>query len=237
MLVRHSLIYVLTNLIAGAFGLITAMILTRLLSPADYGVYGLGMALIMFTSNMFFDWHGMSFVRFSESRENRAETMSTFLILFVALLAATTVVFGVIYEANLAPAYNPVMLVGLIGAWTAAWFQFTTRVQIADLRPARAFWMNLTRASVTLGASVLLAYSTGNAIYVLFSAAVGQLAGASLFGLRGFSLSRLGFSGPLARAVIRFGYPVAIGMTLTGMNLVVSRFMLDSLASIDAVGR
>jgi O-antigen/teichoic acid export membrane protein len=237
MLIRHSLVYVVTNMVAGAFGLVTAMILTRLLSPASYGVYGLGTALIMFTATMFFDWHGMSFVRFSESHENRAEIMGTFFILFAALLAATFIIFGVIYELNLAPAYNPVILVGLIGAWTAAWFQFTMRVQIADLQPVRAFWMNLTRASVTLAGSILIAYSTRDAIYVLLSNVIGQLIGANLFGLRGFSLSRISFNGRLARAVIRFGYPVAIGMTLNAMNLVISRFMLDWLASIDAVGR
>jgi O-antigen/teichoic acid export membrane protein len=37
--------------------------------------------------------------------------------------------------------------------------------------------------------------------------------------------------------MIAFGYPVVISMTIAGVGGVVSRFMLDHLASIEAVGR
>jgi O-antigen/teichoic acid export membrane protein len=235
MLIRHSFVYIASNLVAGVFGLVTAMVLTRLLSPASYGVYGLGMALIAFTSNMFFEWHGMAFVRFSEAHEDRSKTISTFLFLLVALLVVTALIFAIIYEGDFASTYRPVMLVGLAGAWATAWYQFTARVQIAALRPDLAFWMSLTRALVGFVASVFVADATGNAIYVLLAMAVGQIVGGSLFGLPGISAPHFDVS--LARAVIRFGYPVALGMTVSGLTAVVSRFMLDWLGSIEAVGR
>jgi hypothetical protein len=56
------------------------------------------------------------------------------------------------------------MWVGVIGACTAGWFQFVIRVQMAELRPKRIFWMNLVRALMTLVLSLTTAYLTKNAI-------------------------------------------------------------------------
>ena len=46
MLVRHSLAYIVTNLVAGLFGFATTLILTRLITPAEDGVFGLGVTLV-----------------------------------------------------------------------------------------------------------------------------------------------------------------------------------------------
>ena len=81
MLLRHSAIYVSSNLITGLFGLATAIVLTRVLTPADYGVYGLGIAIALFTSSVVFDWHGISYLRFIKSDREREERLPTFLAL------------------------------------------------------------------------------------------------------------------------------------------------------------
>jgi O-antigen/teichoic acid export membrane protein len=235
--IRHSFIYVASNVMTGAVGLVTTMALTRLLTPTSYGVYGLGFALIGFAGTIFFDWHSMSFLRFGGGGGDREEILGTFVLLLASLMGVAAGIVALFYLAGLAPSYEPIMWVGVIGACTAGWFQFIVRVQVAELRPKRIFWMNLVRALMTLVLSLATAYLTKNAIYVLAATAAGPLVGAVIFPLRGLRVGRMKFSRPLARTVIAFGYPVAISMTIAGVGGVVSRFMLDHLASIEAVGR
>jgi O-antigen/teichoic acid export membrane protein len=237
MLIRHSFIYVSANLLTGAFSLLTTVALTRLLTPGSYGTYGLGFAIIGFASAMFFDWHAVSFLRFSHGHGDREEAMATFVFLFGALMGVATAVFSLFYGAELAPSYDSIIVAALIGTCASGWFQFVVRVQTADLRAGWTFWMNFTRVSSTLVLSLGAAYFTKSAVCVLLATAFGQIAGSLLYPLRGFSLDRRKFSPQLASMVLRFGYPLAISTTLGSISVAVSCIMLDRLASTEAVGR
>jgi O-antigen/teichoic acid export membrane protein len=118
-----------------------------------------------------------------------------------------------------------------------AWFQFSLRVQIADLQPARSFWMNLIRVVTTLCLSLAAAYTTKSAVCVLLANAVGQLAGSVIYPMRGFSIDCAKLNRSLGRAAFGFGLPVAVSMTVAGLGTVASRFLLDQLASTEAVGQ
>jgi O-antigen/teichoic acid export membrane protein len=236
-LIRHSFIYVSANLLTGVFGLLTTLALTRLLTPASYGTYGLGFAIIGLASPLFFDWHAVSFLRFSQSHGDRQEVMATFVYLFGALMGAASAVFALFYEAGFAPGYEPIVLPSLIGTCAIGWFQFAIRVQTADLQAGRTFWMNVTRVVTTLALGVAAAYLTESAVYVLFATGLGQISGSALYPLRGLSLNLRKFNRALAGMVLRFGYPLAISTTLGSVSGAFSCFMLDQLASTEAVGR
>jgi O-antigen/teichoic acid export membrane protein len=84
--IRPSFIYVASNVMTGALGLVTTMALTRLLTPTSYGVYGLGFALIGLAGTIFFDWHSMSFLRFGGGGGDREEILGTFVLLLASLM-------------------------------------------------------------------------------------------------------------------------------------------------------
>jgi O-antigen/teichoic acid export membrane protein len=236
-LLRHSVIYALSNLATGVFGLATAAMLTRVLNPTSYGTYGLGIAVALFTGSAVFDWHGASFLRFVQSHGDRREAMATFLALFGALSIGVVLLVVLIQTTGLLSGYDAVLLVGVISGITAAWFQFATRSHMADFEAGRAFRMNLARGGLAFILSLAVALSTHDAIWVLLSATVAQIAGASIYKISGASVRPAKFHPSLARQVLRFGYPLAISAILAGLVMIVGRFMLDQLASAEAVGR
>lgn len=237
MLIRHGAIYVASNLVTGAFSLATAVVLTKLLTPASYGVYGLAFAIIGLAYALFFDWHAMSFLRFCDNDGKREDAIVTFVCLFAGLMAVAVGVFAALYYGRIAPVHDSVLLMALVGTCAMAWFQFTLRVQMANLHPEHAFWMNLIRVTMTLALSTAAAYYTGSALYVILAGVAAQVAGASIYPLPGFLLKWGGFSRRLAYAAITFGYPLAISTTLATLGVAITRFMLEQMTSIEAVGR
>jgi O-antigen/teichoic acid export membrane protein len=61
---HHSFVYFLVRFGNGIFALATLAIFTRLLSPAEYGVYALGIAIATLVSTMLFQWINVAVSRF-----------------------------------------------------------------------------------------------------------------------------------------------------------------------------
>ncbi len=95
MLIRNSAIYMVAKLLPGLFGLATTAALTRLLDPHEYGLYGLALVTMMLGSSILFDWLGLSFLRFYQSRRDDPNLVSTFICMFVVLVTVSAAGLGV----------------------------------------------------------------------------------------------------------------------------------------------
>src|SRR5690242_656282 len=100
-MLRESLVYILSKAVPAGIAFATGMVLTWLLAPEEYGVYGLGFAMIVLISAIFFDWHAISFMRFYQSNAQNRTFMPTILQSFVLLCGASIVLAAVAYASGL----------------------------------------------------------------------------------------------------------------------------------------
>src|SRR3954462_741518 len=143
-MLRESLVYILSRAVPSGLAFVTGMVLTWLLTPADYGIYGLGMALIMLIAAVFFDWHSLSFMRFYQAEVARRAFMPTILQIFLLLSFGSLVLAGIAYAGGtLTSDYRALLWICLPGCWCYAWFELAVRMQIARFRPGNYFWMNM----------------------------------------------------------------------------------------------
>ena len=237
MLVRHSLAYIVTNLVAGLFGFATTLILTRLITPAEYGVFGLGVTLVYFASNLFFDWQATTYLRLGQGDGDRARTTGIFVGLFlVCVLLSLLLALPITLILPEALTGGRLVWFALPCLWCFAWFQFSVRVHMAALEPGRIMVMNVVRGAVGLIGAVTLAWITGNGAWTLLASFAGALAG---------SLVRPGalmhFRAPwrervIVRDALAFGLPMALAFVISSVSPVINRVLLASMGSLDAAG-
>jgi O-antigen/teichoic acid export membrane protein len=236
MLVRNSAIYTVAKLVPGLFGLATTAALTRLLSPHEYGLYGLALVVMTLGSIILFDWLGLSFLRFHQSRREDRSFIPTFISIFIALVLISAITLGValisVIPADLVGAY----VVGLLMVWASAWFDLVTRLATAEFQPLRVLSMNLGRSVLVLVGATITAWLTRSPHWTAMSTGVGIFAG-SFFGRVPIPRPSVRwFDRSLAYDVLVFGIPVAASMTLFVLIDGGTRLLLERLDSPQALG-
>lgn len=235
-MLRDGLIYIPAKALPSVFGFVTSMALTWLLSPAEYGTYGLGLAIVTMASNVFFDWLIISFLRFYQGQRGSRAFFFTFGLLFATGCACTALILGLVLAADLAGSYAPLLLVAMLNVWCYAGFEFTSRIQVAEFRPVRYLRMNLVRNVAIMVLGVAVAWLTRSALAVLAASALCMLAAACLYRLPISAGNTAAFDQRLARSVLRFGLPVLATMSLYSLYFSFGRVMLEWLAGSEAVG-
>ncbi len=226
-LIRHSLIYVVAKLLPGLLGLATTALLTRLIPPAGYGVYGLALVVMTFGSAAAFDWLGLAYLRLGRPDDPRA--IATTVALFGGVVGVVAL-GGVV--AWLAGGLGQAGGIGLVMMGCYAWFELASRFQMAAGRPGRYLAMNLGRAGLGLMGAVTAAWLTRDPVWTAAGTAAGMLAGAALGGVRP--------GGPvdwrLARDMLGFGLPLAVSLALAGLANSGTRALVGGLGSAEALG-
>jgi O-antigen/teichoic acid export membrane protein len=119
-LIRHSLLYFLVRAGNGVFAIATLAAFTRLLSPQEYGVYALGMAIATMASAILFQWLNVAVGRFYSMHRDKpdiimaaaargfwAATATAALLLLVALpfremFSVEPTLFGILFLITVA---------------------------------------------------------------------------------------------------------------------------------------
>lgn len=237
MLIRHSFLYVVARVLPGLLGMATTAILTRLLDVRGYGIYGLALVIMTFVSTMGFEWLGISFVRFNEGRQHDERMVATFVHMFFSVvllsggLTALAWLFG-LFSTGEAPVY----LLGIILAWSYAWFELSARLETANMRPFRYLGMNLGRAGFILLGAAGAGWLTRDPVWTTVGTGLGMLGGAMFGTMRRHRMTLRLFDRELALKVLAFGLPMAISMTLSSIITSGSRALVQFLDSSEALG-
>jgi O-antigen/teichoic acid export membrane protein len=236
-MLRESLVYILSKVVPSGIAFVTGMVLTWLLTPTEYGVYGLGLATIMLFSAILFDWHSASYLRFYQTELARPTFLPTILQTFVLLCLASVVVGAIAYASGLlTPDYRVLLWIGVPGAWCFAWFELAGRMEVARFQPGHYFWMNLARNVGIFAISIVLAWATHSPIQVLIGNCLAILAAALIYRHGGFSLRPDLFDRDFARRLWAFGWPVALVRLLGTVSFAADRFLIDRFADKASVG-
>ena len=232
MLFKDSAIYILSKIIPGALGFALTISLSWLLSPADYGMYGYGMAIAMMISMIGFDWLGLSFMRFYQKEANNPIFMPTVSIIFMGLCAITGVflaLFGLSGNKSFL-----LLIICTVGTWCYSYFELTGRITIARFQSSRYFWMNLIRNTIILLLSISAAYFYKSPLMVLGVGFVAMFATALLFWRMPLRPSAFDFV--MMRRILVYGWPLFMTLSLFSLLNNFSRVILENLAGPAEVG-
>jgi len=236
-LFRDSILYTSARLFAGLFGIVTTAALTRLLEPAQYGVYALALVIMTAGNVIAFEWLGISFLRFYQARREDPKLTCTFITIFTAISAIAALLLGVAWLGGFVAGDNrQIIIIGLILVYTASWFEFVAKMAIAEFRPLDYLLMSSARSGFILIGACAGAWLTGSPIWAAVGTAAGSLAAARLTRIRPPWPSRRQFDTRLAWDVVRFGFPIAISMTMFSLTLDGSRLLIQQLDSTAALG-
>ncbi len=237
MLIKNSAIYMVAKLAPGLFGLATTAALTRLLDPHEYGLYGLALVVMTLGSIILFDWLGLAFLRFYQSRRDDPSLLSTFLCMFIALVVVSAAGLGAalisgVIPADLVGAY----VVGLLMVWAGAWFELVSRLAVAEFQPVKVLQMNLGRSLLVLAGATTAAWLTTSPLWTATATGAAIFVGA-FFGRVPIPRPRWRlFDRSLARDVVVFGAPMAASMALFTLIDGGTRVLLERLDSAQALG-
>lgn len=237
MLVRHGALYLLARLTPGAVAFASLVAYTRLLAPADYGIYVLVIAAVALVQVNLFAWLELSLLRLMPAFEKDPRPLlATVLWLFLALCAATVVAGGIAWFLLPDPDTRRLLLVGMPILWAHAWLELNLKLCQSALMPIRYGVLLLLRSASTLCVGVaLVLYGLG-----AYGPLLGFLLGTALACVLAVSWQWRGVRPALDRALAgelaRYGVPLTGSIALVFIIDSADRFMLARFLGADSVG-
>ncbi|WP_439396635.1 lipopolysaccharide biosynthesis protein [Bradyrhizobium sp. PMVTL-01] len=233
MLNRHFSIYLAAYILPAAVGFFAVTAYTRLLSPAEYGVYVVGISLAGILGAIFFAWIKLSVSRYqamSAEVDFRGTAMVAFGLTVAVLCATTPLVF--LFRSDVSV---ELLLASMFVAIMANAVDVGQEFERAKLRPYRF-------AAISIGRSVA-SVGFGLAGIWLGWGGLGLLAAFGLGSLTGIILNLVGDRCKIARfqhsqfmQLARYGLP----LTLAGLSVALysscDRLIVAYLLGKDAAG-
>jgi O-antigen/teichoic acid export membrane protein len=233
--------YLPMNIVQGLVGLFSIVVFTRLLTPADYGVYALSFSAMSLAHTLVFTWMEAAMARFYAPEAEAGRLADHFATLF-RCWAAAALVFVLAAACALAawPGHAPLKIA--IGAGLAAILARSLaklgqerRRAAGDVKGAALLDMFTTAAGFGVGVVLILAGLKGAAPVAGLGAAA---AIALVFVLPGEFRRAAGgrFEADKARAYLSYGLPVALSLILSLALATMDRFLLALYLDDTAVG-
>jgi O-antigen/teichoic acid export membrane protein len=224
-MIGHSALYLAVRAVNGLLALATLALLTRLLSPSDYGRYALGMATMTVLATVLFQWLNLALARFHAAHGQREDALlDTAHRLFFGI--AAVLLAGVALWSGIGPDF-PFAAILAIGIGAAALGLHNLHLQIANARgqPLRYGLITATRASIMLGLACLLVLAGAGATGALAAFAAGCVLAVSFFGARWRRAAASERAG-IARQLVSFGLPLSLASLSTMVLDTTDRFLI-----------
>jgi O-antigen/teichoic acid export membrane protein len=209
MLNRYVTIYLVAHLVPAAIGFVALTTYTRLLSPAEYGVYVVGMSVAGILAAVFFTWIRLSVSRHQATSAD-VDFRGTAIIAYGLTVAA---IAGAVPAAVML--FRPdIDLYGLAGsvfmASTLSAFEICQEFRRANLRPLRYAALSVSRSALGFGLGLLAIEMGYGGFGLLAAVGLSFLVGALLNIAGDGARIRLYRRDHLAKFA-RYGLPLSIG--------------------------
>jgi len=159
MLLQHSFYYLLARGAPAAVSFLAVALYTRLLSPAEYGLYALVISAVGLANAALFQWLRLGLLRFLPAyREKQARLLSTLALGFGVLAGLTGVAGGVGFWIWPGSQARTLLGLGILLLWAQAWFELNLELVRSQLKPHRYGLLALAKSVSALAAGGLLAY-------------------------------------------------------------------------------
>lgn len=244
-LLKDSVLYAVPTVVSRGVALFLVPLYTRILSPADYGVFDLILMLGTFANlTVAFEiWHGVArYYSEEEDPERRigyASTSFWFALSTYTLFLAVLLTFSgplsrlLLREEGL----ESVFRAGAFYLWSHGMFFLLQNQLRWELRSRQFLIANLTLTFGVAAFSVFFAYALGWGVQgILYGSLAGTL-GASLYSLwclRGSYRPR--FNGAMLREMLKFSAPLVPAGAAFFVTQYVDRFMISRFLTLEHVG-
>ena len=231
-MIPHSLLYFIVRAGNGVFAIATLAAFTRLLSPAEYGVYALGMAIVTVASAILFQWLNVAVSRFIPMYHgDPGKVMVVVARGFWAATAAAVLLFLGVLPFNEVFGAGPA-LVGLLFLITVALGGHTLVLQVANAQGAPVRYCLLSWAK---GGGALLA----GFVFIRYGfsergALLGFLAGL-VFAVIAFApkpwmtMKLVSVDARLSAEMFRYGLPLTLNFLAIVIVDLADRFMIGKM--------
>ncbi|MES0883034.1 oligosaccharide flippase family protein [Roseibium sp. SCP14] len=228
-MLRHVSSYMIANLVAAIFGFALVVTFTRILSPAEYGIYVVGIGFSALISFVLFSWIIVSLLRFSSEGDD-VDMRFTALVAFVVVAVLGPIAFGAVFALSegaqdyLVPALCVAIGVGL--------FEFTLEIFRARQRTGLYAVSMICRSALAFCISCLLVllFDLGGQ-GLLFGVAGGYAVTILIFMPKIWNRPVHKFDPEILRTMLKFGLP----MTLSGAAFTLHAFV-DRLVIVNFLG-
>jgi O-antigen/teichoic acid export membrane protein len=235
MLVKYSLIQLVGKFVPGLIAFVVAAILTRLLSPADFGALGLATALAQLLSLAAFGWLGLSVMRLATGRSPDSGFAASVLAIFAATGVAVLALAPIAFLLPLEPGQGAIIAAAIVGGIVFAYFDLKSSFLTADFKFPAFLVMNLARAGASAVAALTAAYVMGGGLAVFLALCGATLAVTFLFG-GPRTVAASGVNRQAIRAICAFGLPISGSLTLFALSGWTDRVILGLYSGTAAVG-
>jgi O-antigen/teichoic acid export membrane protein len=225
-MLKASFAYFSIRVVNGVLALASISLLSRLLTPEQYGAYALGVAGIMFCGSVLFQWLAVGVSRFHARYSDSPDALigeALRLFSYIAFCAAVVTVAVILWSPS--DRFSG----GLVIA-TAAGAIFmglhSLGLQIANARsdPLRYGLLTFSRAGVALLAAVLLVNAGFGAVGAVSAVALGNIAAVFLFARQNFRLPAPDRA--LRQKLVKYGLPLTLTYMATMVLDVSDRFLI-----------
>ncbi len=237
---RGVLGYLPVNVVQGVVGLLTIVLFTRVLSPAQYGVYALAFSVGSLTQTILLTWTEAAMARFLAARVEDSRLPDHFATLFRLWIGAAALVPMACLAVLLTP-LNPPLKIAVVAALASTLVNSLVKLAMERRRAA----------GEVSGAALLTMVQTAGGFLVGLALAFAGLGGAApILGVGAIStacvllvlpgeLKRMAggkFDQALARAYATYGLPVSISLILALVLASTDRLLLGAFLDEATVG-
>lgn len=235
-LFRHSLIYLLSRGIPALLSIATLVVFTRLLDPAEYGLYILIAAATSLMDAVLMQWLYWSLVRFSskEAYDQKAFEQSLINAFFGVLLigAVTAIVLGWVLHDSFGVS---AIAVGYLLFVSHSWYSLHLQTARAELRPAHFGVLEGMRSLLGFAAALIFIRMGMGALGLVLGMAVGRIIPTLLYPQKRWW--RLpGKGGEMMRQLLHFGLPLGISTALAFVINLSDRIIIGAMMGESAAG-
>lgn len=239
---RRGLIgYLPANIVQGLVGILTIVVFTRLLTPAQYGGYALALTVMMLAHTTLFTWVEAALARFQARAVERGEVadhLATLLRAFAVLALVFPVIAGLaVWLVPMPPALKLAVIAGLAAVAFRSLIRMVQERRRADGEVMSAAALDMAQTAGSFAVGVLAIALGAGAAGPLLGLAAAAVLGLAFTVRKELALARGGrFEAARLRGYAAYGLPVSLSLILSLVIASTDRFLLAAFMDAEAVG-
>lgn len=233
MLNRHFSVYLIAHLLPALIGFVAITLYTRLLSPAEYGLYIVGMSIAGIFFGIFFVWIRLSVSRYQAALAS-VDFSGTAAVAFGITVALVLVVTPVVHLA-FPEIDGRILAAAALTAVANGGFEIAQEFMRATLRPMKFAIVAIVRAAFALALGVLAVTAGWGGVGLLTAVGSSYLIG-GILNVASTGTKFAACDRDHLMQFARYGLPLSLGGLSVAIYSTVDRLMVAYFLGPDAAG-
>ncbi|AVO44836.1 lipopolysaccharide biosynthesis protein [Phreatobacter cathodiphilus] len=233
MLIRQTSTYMVAHGTSSALGFLSVILFTRMLTPAEYGVYVVALSVAGIVSALLFTWVRLSVLRF-ESEGEATDIRLTALAAYAVSAATLPIALGITVWALAVPLDKA--LAALVLAAALGLFELGQEILRARLDSTSYMRATVVRAFAAIGISFALVQAGWGGFGLVAGVAGAYVIAALAFSPAVWKGPRKPFDAVTFRTMLGFGIPMAMSGGVFALHAALDRLLVAALLGDAAAG-